>query len=72
MDISRYGLPRSAWASLIDEWVYNERDRRLIKRRLLDGIHLEPLAEEFELSVQQTKSIIYRTQKTLIEHIKQP
>lgn len=50
-------LSYSEWVHLIDEWVLNERDRRLIKRRLLDGIGFEQLAEEFYLSTQRTKAI---------------
>ena len=52
-------LSYSEWVHLIDEWVLNERDRRLIKRRLLDGIGFEQLAEEFYLSPQRTKAIVY-------------
>lgn len=47
-------------AGLIDEHIHSERDRRMLKRRLIDGICFEPLAEEFDLSVRQTKSIIYK------------
>lgn len=50
---------------LIDEHIHSERDRRLLKRRLIDGICFEPLAEEFELSVRHTKEIIYRAQEIL-------
>ena len=35
---------------LIDEWIYSERDRKILKRRLLDGLTYESLAEEFDLS----------------------
>lgn len=44
----------------IDERVHHERNRRILKRRLIDGIGFEPLAEEFELSVTQTKRIVYK------------
>lgn len=64
-----YDLPRSEWERLIDEWIFNERDRKILKRRLLDGICFEPLAEEFDLSTQQTKSIVYKSQKKLFKHI---
>lgn len=37
-----------------------ERDRKILYRRLIDGIRFEPLAEEFDLSVRQTKYIVYR------------
>ena len=62
-------LPRSEWVRLIDEWIFNERDRAMLKRRLLDGVCFEPLAEEFELSVRQAKSIIYKAQEKLFKHI---
>lgn len=64
-----YNLSRSDWENLIDEWIFNERDRAILKRRLLDGICYEPLAEEFNLSVQQTKTIVYKTTEKLIKHI---
>ncbi len=62
-------LPRSEIEKLIDEWIFSERDRAILKRRLLDGICYEPLAKEFELSVRQTKNIVYKGEKTLYSHI---
>ena len=63
-------IPRSEWEHLIDEWIFNERDRAILKRRLLDGICYEPLAEEFNLSVQQTKHIVYQLQNRLFKKLK--
>lgn len=57
---------------LIDEWTTGrnaERDRKILKRRLIDGICYEPLAEEFGLSVRQVKNIIYKRQEQLFRHI---
>lgn len=34
---------------LIDEWIHSERDRKILKRRLIDGICYEPLAWEFDM-----------------------
>lgn len=45
---------------IIDEYIHSERDRALLKRRFIDGICFEPLAEEFDLSVVQTKRIVYK------------
>lgn len=59
------GLSRTQINELIDEWVLNERDRAILKRRLLDGICYEPLAEEFDMSVGQTKAIVYKYQDLL-------
>lgn len=67
-----YDLPRSEWERLIDEWIIGrnaERDRAMLKRRVLDGVCFEPLAEEFNLSVSQTKSIIYKATNTLFKHL---
>lgn len=64
MDISRSQL-----STIIDEWIFNERNRKILKRRLLDGLTYERLAEEFDLSVQQTKNIVYKCQNTLSGHL---
>lgn len=44
-------------ASLIDQWIKNKRNRKILKRRLIDGICYEPLAEEFDLSVNHVKAM---------------
>ena len=56
--------------ALIDEHIHNARDRALMKRRLCDGILFEPLAEEFDLSVQQVKAIFYKRMDKLAKYIK--
>ena len=61
-------LSRSQWELLIDEWVFSERDRAILKRRLLDGITYERIAEEFELTDRQIKNIVYKQQKRLFKH----
>ena len=63
-------LSRSEISSLIDEWIFNERNRAILKRRLLDGICYEPLAEEFGLSVRQVKNIVYKSEERLFSKIK--
>ena len=69
MDIDVYNLSYEEWERLIDSWIFDERHRKIIKRRLLDGIKFEPLAEEFGLSVQQTKTIVYKCQAKLFKRI---
>jgi hypothetical protein len=64
-----FNIPRSAVSHLIDEWVFSERDRNILKRRLLDGICYEPLAEEFNLSVRQIKNIVYKNELKLFKHM---
>lgn len=65
--IEKYNLSRTTWECLIDDWIFSERDRAILKRRLLDGICFEPLAEEFDLSVRQVKAIVYKSQKRLFQ-----
>lgn len=55
----------SQMTRLIDEHIHSERDRAMLKRRLIDGICFEPLAEEFDLSVRHCKSIVYQAQEIL-------
>lgn len=62
-------LSRTEINNLIEEWILNERDRRILKQRLLDGICYEPLAEEFGLSVQRVKSIVYKSQDKIFRHV---
>ena len=56
-------------AAVIDEYIHNERDRAIIKRRLIDGVLFEPLAEEFNLSVRRVKAIVYRAQEVIFRHL---
>lgn len=59
-------LSRSEVEHLIDEWIRSERDRGILKRRWLDGVTYEKLAEEFDMSVRQIKNVVYRSEKKLI------
>ena len=55
--------------NLIDEWIYNERDRKILKRRLLDGITYERLADEFDMSERQIKNIVYKGEKRIFTKV---
>ena len=65
-------LSRSDIDALIENWIIGknaQRDRDLIRRRLFDGITFERLAEEFDLSVRQTKNIVYKWEHKIFSHI---
>ena len=64
-----FDLSRTEIEKLIDEWIFSERDIQILKRRLLDGICYEPLAEEFNLSVRQIKNIVYKCEDKIFRHI---
>lgn len=63
-DYSRTEIERA-----IDEWILNEKYRAILKRRLIDGICYEPLAEEFDMSVRQIKRIVYKCEDKIFRHI---
>ena len=65
-----YNLSRSDWENLIDEWIFNEREREILKRRLLDGLTFEQLAEEFNYSDKNIQRIIYKGTARLFKKIK--
>ena len=60
---------RSEIEFLIDEYILSERDRKLLKRRLIDGIIYEKLAEEFNLSERQVKNIVYKSQDKIFNKV---
>lgn len=65
-------LPRSVIEKQIDEWILHERNRAILKRRLLDGITYERLAEEFDMSVRQIKTVVYKSEERLFRHLNCP
>lgn len=65
-------VSRSQLENLIDEWIIGrnaERDRKILKRRLVDGLTYEKLAEEFDMSVRQISNIVYKRQDVLFRHM---
>lgn len=69
MKAEEHDLSRSEWENLIDQFIFSELHRKILKRRLLDGICFEPLAEEFDLSVRQVKNIVRKSQDRLFNKI---
>lgn len=59
IDFMALGYSRSEIEALIDEWILSERDRAIMKRKHIDGVKFEPLAEEFDMSVRQIKKVVY-------------
>ena len=56
-------------ANAIDEYIHSERDRKILKRRLIDGICYEPLADEMDMSVRQIKNIVSKAEAKLFKHL---
>ena len=54
---------------LISEYIHSERDRKILERRLIDGVVFDKLAEEFDMSDKQIKRIVYKLQEQLFKHL---
>lgn len=65
-------ISRTDIESAINTWIIGrnaERDRKILYRRLIDGIYYEPLAEEFDMSVRQVKRIVYKGSDVIFNHV---
>ena len=62
-------ISTSELSALIDEWIFKERDRAIMKRRFCDGIIFAQIAEEFDMSERQIKRICYENFDKLINHM---
>ena len=55
---------------IIAEYIHDEKHRKLMLRRMIDNVTIERLSEEFELSVSQTKRIIWKNTEIICRHLK--
>lgn len=65
IDFFNLGLTVDDVAQIIDQKVFSERDRRLLKRKFIDDITYEKLAEEYDLSTQHAKEIVAKYKSRL-------
>lgn len=61
---------RSEIDRVIEEWVFSERDRKMLRRKLLDGLTYEALAEELGVSVTCVKTRVKRGRGVVLRHLK--
>lgn len=59
----------SSVARIIDEYIHSERDRAIIKRRLIDGVSIERLAEEFDRSPRAMQRRVAKLQAAVFLHM---
>lgn len=60
----------SGIAHVIDEYVHSARDRAIIKRRLIDGVSIERLAEEFDRSPRAMQRKVAKLQAAVFLRMK--
>ena len=65
----RYNLSRAELQNYIDQWIFNERNRLILADRLFNGTTYERLAEKYDLSTQQVKTIVYKAMDKLEKHL---
>ena len=56
-------------AAVIDQWIKHERNRAIMKSKLIDGLTYEQVAEKYDLSVRYTKTLIYSLEMKVFEHL---
>ncbi len=68
--IENFDISRSEWENLIDEWIFDEIHRKMLKRNLLDGRTYEQIAEQFGMSSRHVARMIPKLQDKLFKRIK--
>ena len=61
---------RTEWTELIKEWIHSELDREMIARVYLDGITIEKVAEEFDISVNHCQLRVSNAKEQLFSNVK--
>lgn len=51
-------LTNSELAELISEHIHSERDRQIMKLKLIDGLTYEKIAEKVEMSPRYVRSLV--------------
>ena len=65
-----YDLSRSEWEFYIDQFIFDEEHRAMLKRNLLDGRTYEQIAEQFGCSRDKVARLIPKLQDKLFRKIK--
>lgn len=53
----------------IDEYIHSDRDRQILKSRLVDGLTYDELSDKYHLSARRVKTIVYRAQDGLFKRL---
>ena len=56
-------------SELIDDYIHSARHRAILKDRLIDGLPYERIAEIYDMSYLQIRTIIYKEQEKIFKHI---
>lgn len=64
--LEEYRKTRDEWEDYIYQHIFDRIDRRLLVLRFLDGMTLQEISEEINLSIEQTKRRVNRAKMRLI------
>lgn len=69
-EVTRTGLSRSQLNTLINDWIFSARDRKILRAKLLEGMTYEHIAEDLrpQMSPRQVKRIVARCVETMERH----
>ncbi len=59
----------SEYEAVICEYIHNDKEREIARRRLIDGHTIEQIAAEFDRSPRQMQRIITRIQTKVFLHL---
>lgn len=62
-------IPNDVISSTVDKWVKGSRNRAIMKDRLVDAMTYERIAEKHDLSTRYVKTLIYRLEAKVFEHL---
>lgn len=69
LNIEDSNLDRYEWENLIDRWIFDEKDRIILKRKFLDNISLEKIAEDLDMSTRQINRRFNKAKTQLFKRI---
>lgn len=55
--------------NLINEYIHSERDRLILIDRFVNGYTYQSIAEKYDLSIRQTKNIVYKSEIKIFKHM---
>lgn len=69
MKIEESNLDRYQFSELIDRWIFDEKDRIILKRKFLDNVSLERIAEDLDMSTRQINRRFNKAKMQLFKRI---
>jgi DNA-directed RNA polymerase sigma subunit (sigma70/sigma32) len=66
--VTEWNKSVSQLSHIIDEWIFDEKHRDIVRRRLLHGEDLYDIADSYHLSYERTRDIYYECRRQVFSH----